>query len=294
MKTNFEELQVLVAVIDEGRLYRAAERLGLTVSAVSRSLARLERKLQTTLLIRTTRRVGLTEEGCAFLKSARAIIDSINNAEENLAKFRTAPIGRLRVTAPSTFMLHALVPVISGFRREYPMIELELSSNDDLRDLLEHRADLLIRMGEVNDHRFNVTPIGNYRHHIVAAPSYLDARTHLNCVSDLLSHSVIGLTQPGSLNEWPLKGIESPSNRITPNVSASSAETLLNLTLAGAGVACLADFATKGALADGRLVKLLPDVTEERHYPINIITHKNSIQTTRKSAFISYLRRAFS
>ena len=114
MKTTLDELQTFIAVVDSGAISRAAEQLGLTVSGASRTLARLEEKLSTTLLRRTTRRLELTEEGRAFLLRARQIIASVEDAEEHMAARQERPSGRLRVDAATPFMLHAVVPAVAG------------------------------------------------------------------------------------------------------------------------------------------------------------------------------------
>src|SRR5690606_11615168 len=130
MKTTLDELQAFVAVVDTGTITAASESLGLTVSATSRTLARLEGKLQTSLLRRTTRRLELTEEGAVFLQHARAILASVDTVEEQMAARRMHPAGRLRVDAATPFMLHVLVPLLEGFRARYPDVELELNSNE--------------------------------------------------------------------------------------------------------------------------------------------------------------------
>ncbi|WP_155033684.1 LysR family transcriptional regulator, partial [Burkholderia pseudomallei] len=146
MKVTLDELQAFAAVVDTGSITAAAQQLGLTVSATSRTLARLEGKLKTTLLRRTTRRLELTEEGRTFLNSARAIIDSVESAEEQMLARREKPSGRLRVDAASPFMLHVIVPLVRGYRERFPRVELELNSNEGVIDLLERRTDVAIRI----------------------------------------------------------------------------------------------------------------------------------------------------
>ena len=130
MKTTLDELLAFATVIDTGSITAAAEALDQTVSGVSRALARLERKLDTTLLRRTTRRLELTEEGAAFLAHTRAILASIDDAEEQMAARRQQPVGRLRVNAATPFMLHAIVPLVPEFRARYPGITLELDTDE--------------------------------------------------------------------------------------------------------------------------------------------------------------------
>jgi len=121
---NSDDLAIFVAVVDSGTLSAAAIHLGQTTSGVSRALTRLEEKLQTSLLTRTTRRMELTEEGRLFLARARAILASMEEAEEALRIRRQKPAGRLSVDAASPFMLHCVVPHVAEFRALYPAIRL--------------------------------------------------------------------------------------------------------------------------------------------------------------------------
>jgi len=175
MKTTVDELQAFAAVVDGGSITAAAEHLGQTVSGISRALGRLERKLETTLLRRTTRRLELTEEGRAFLAHARAILASIDEAEEQMAARRQKPAGRLRVNAASPFMLHAIVPLVAEFRQAFPQIELELDTDDLNIDLLERRTDIAIRIGELRDSTLHARPIATSRLRVLASPAYLAA-----------------------------------------------------------------------------------------------------------------------
>ena len=128
MKTTLDELLAFRTVVDSGSITAAAEQLGQTVSGISRALGRLEEKLDTTLLNRTTRRLVLTEEGSNFLQRARAILASVDEAEEQMARRRQQPSGRLRVNAAMPYMLHVIVPLVPAFRQQFPQIELEVVS----------------------------------------------------------------------------------------------------------------------------------------------------------------------
>ncbi|HZF84484.1 MAG TPA: LysR substrate-binding domain-containing protein, partial [Burkholderiaceae bacterium] len=175
MKTTLDELQAFTAVVDTGSISAAAEQLGQTVSGVSRALGRLERKLATTLLRRTTRRIALTEEGQAFLARARAILLSVDEAEELMAARRQQPAGRLRVNAATPFMLHAIAPLAADFRAAYPQIALELDTDEMNIDLLARRTDIAIRIGALRDSTLHARPLASSRIRVLASPAYLAA-----------------------------------------------------------------------------------------------------------------------
>src|SRR5450830_10971 len=163
MKTTLDEMQAFIAVVDSGSITAAANELGLTISATSRTLSRLEDKLKTTLMRRTTRRMELTEEGLTYLTQARAIVASVEASEALMSTRLSVPSGRLRVDAASPFMLHVIVPIVQGYRARYPQVQLELSSNEGIIDLLERRTDLAIRIGALKDSSLHASPIGGSR-----------------------------------------------------------------------------------------------------------------------------------
>ncbi|NUO88021.1 MAG: LysR family transcriptional regulator [Cupriavidus sp.] len=292
MKITLDDLLAFATVVDSGSITAAAQQLDLTVSATSRTLARLEEKLKTTLLRRTTRRLELTEEGQAFLHDARAIIDSVESAEEQMLARREKPSGRLRVDAASPFMLHVIVPLVRGYRERFPQVELELNSNEGIIDLLERRTDVAIRIGRLKDSTLHSRLIGNSRVRMLASPAYLDAHGHPRKAQDLGKHALLGFTQPESLNVWPILGADGEPYRIEPAVWASSGETLRQLALEGAGIVCLSDFMTAHDRESGRLVQVLARQTQDVRQPIHAVYYRNTAISARIASFVDYLAEA--
>ena len=175
-----------------------------TVSGVSRALTRLEKKLDATLVRRTTRRLQLTDEGELFLARARAILAAMEDAEESIARHRERPAGRLRVDAASPFMLHCIVPHVKAFAALYPEITLELTSNERIVDLMEQRVDIAIRHRRAagfdaacalaRQQRCACSPVRRIWRNMASRA------TSTNCCV----HRLIGFTAPESLNDWPL------------------------------------------------------------------------------------------
>ena len=289
MKTTLDELQAFAAVVDSGSITGAAERLGQTVSGVSRSLGRLEKNLDTTLLRRTTRRIALTEEGRAFLLHARAILASIDEAEEQMAARRQTPAGRLRVNAATPFMLHAIVPLVPDFCRAYPQITLELNTDELNIDLLERRTDIAIRIGALRDSTLHARPLGTSRLRVLASPAYLAEHGRPKTVSALGKHALLGFTQPDALNRWPLRGAHGDEWQIAPDIAASSGETLRQLALQGVGIVCLSDFMTAGDRARGDLVALLVRETVDVRQAINAVYYRNTQLAARIACFLDFV-----
>ena len=289
MKTTLDEMQAFVAVVDTGSLTAAAELLGQTVSATSRALGRLEAKLQTTLLRRTTRRLELTEEGATLLEHARAILDSVDAAEEQMAARRMRPAGRLRVDAATPFMLHVLVPLIEGFRARYPDVELELNSNEGITDLIEKRTDVALRIGVLKDSTLHARLVGTSRIRVLASPAYLARHGMPAGPEELGQHVLLGFTQPESLNDWPLRDIDGCTLRIRPTIASSSGETLRQMALADLGIVCLSDFMTREDRANGRLVQLFPEQTLDVLQPINAVYYRNTTLAARITCFVDHV-----
>lgn len=289
MKTSLDELLTFVMVVDTGSITAAAERLGQTVSGISRALRRLESKLDTTLLRRTTRRLELTEEGRFFLDRARQILAAVDDAEDEMSSRRQKPAGRLRVNAASPFMLHVIVPLVGGFRARFPDIELELNTSDQIIDLLEQRTDVAIRIGSLRDSTLHARPLGLSRLRILASPAYLKAHGTPKHVRDLARHNLIGFSQTETLNDWPLRHSQGDTLRITPGLYASSGETIRQLVLAGQGIACLADFMTASDQADGTLVPLLPKDTVDVRQPIHAVYYRNTQLAARIRCFLDFV-----
>lgn len=290
MKTRSEELQVFVSVIDCGSISAAAEQLGQTPSAVSRTLARLEGKLGTTLINRTTRRMDLTEEGRFFVLHARTILEQMSELEERLSLHRQTPSGRLRINAAAPFMLHAIVPWIAEFRALYPAIELELNTDDLIIDLLQQSTDVAIRIGELADSSLHARSLGCSPIQILASPEYLQRHGVPHQVSDLSEHCLLGFSSVDSLNQWPLRHPDGDSWRIRPQLTASSGETLRQLALAGQGIVCLSHFMTHEDIRAGRLQVLLNEANNGYRQPIHAVYYRNTQLALRIQCFLDFIQ----
>ncbi|OCZ77961.1 LysR family transcriptional regulator [Achromobacter xylosoxidans] len=289
MKTTLDEMQVFIAIVDCGSITAAADALQQTISATSRTMTRLEEKLQTTLMRRTTRRLELTEEGGAYLEQARKIIAAVEETEEQMRARRNQPAGRLRVDAASPFMLHVIVPLVPGYRKRYPKVELELNSNEGNIDLLERRTDLALRIGSLKDSSLHAVPIGRSRVRVLASPGYLAAHGAPKRVADLREHTLLGFSQLESLNEWPLEDADGQPLHIQPSIRSFSGETLRQLALNDAGIVCLSDFMTRADRQSGALRQLFPRQTLDVRQPVNAVYYRNTAISSRIKSFIDYL-----
>lgn len=290
VKITLEELRAWVAVVDSGSITAAAEQLEQTTSGISRALSRLESKLQTTLMHRTTRRLALTDEGAIFLEHARQILTSVERAEEQIARRRETPAGRLRINANTPFMLHVIVPLLAEFRQRYPQIELELNTDDIVIDLLEQQTDIAIRIGELRDSTLRARVLGSSATRLVASPDYLAKHGIPDSVAALSQHQLIGFSQLDTHNIWPVWQQEGEFLRIKPTMTASSGETLRQLALQGLGIVRLSDFVSREDREQGRLIDVLASETRELRLPVHAVYYRNQTLSSRVTCFLDFLQ----
>lgn len=286
MKSRSDDLHFLLSVVDSGSFSSAAEQLDASVTRVSRAVSRLEQSLNTTLLNRTTRKVGLTEEGRLFVAKVRDGLASLEEAEEQLAIRKQRPAGRLRVDAANPFLLHQIVPHVREFRAAYPHIELELTASDQIVDLLERRIDVAIRIGSLEDSTLHAKALGRSPLSVVASPDYLKRRGDCDSPESLAGHDTIGFTAPEALNVWHIgEGI-----RIRPTVRASSGEAVRQLCLGGNGLAYLSRFMIEKDLERGDLVELMGDqlVRPNPRELVNAVYYRNTTLSARIQVFLDF------
>jgi DNA-binding transcriptional LysR family regulator len=288
------DLRVFVRVMGRGSFSSAAKDLGLTPSAVSKLVSRLEDRLGARLLERSTRRLALTAEGEAFLARARRIVADIEEAEAEVMRLRGAPRGRLHINAGTAFGLHQLAPALADFLALYPEIDIELSITDRLVDLIEEQADIAVRSGHVPQGPFIQRKIADLQRVICAAPSYLARRGTPRTPADLKDHDCILVAGPG-LNRWPFKtrgGVD--VTEVRPRVSTDDAEAALRLAIEGAGIVRLSDVIVGSPLREGTLVPLLTETHHVEPFPLSAIYPAGRQRLPRVAVFLTFLRERFS
>ena len=288
MKSTFEELQVFVSIVDSGSIVKASEQLGQSTSGLSRILQRLESKLNVTLLERTTRKLSLTQEGQLFLERARKIINELNDAEELLLKSDHEISGKIRIDSATPFVLHVIAPLMQKFMQRYPSVEIELNSHDQIIDLLEHRTDVAIRFGQLNDSSLHARLLTQSRLYIVASSAYLKQYGIPRTAEELVQHQLIGFSYPKHLNTWPLK-LGHEYFTATGPIRASNGETVRQLALLHHGITCLSEFLVGQDLAQNRLVALFEDQIELQYQPIHAVYYQQEHLPKRVRLLIEYL-----
>ncbi|MGE8704081.1 MAG: LysR family transcriptional regulator [Achromobacter sp.] len=263
-----ESLSAIAAFVQAAELRSysdAARHLGVSASAVGKSVCRLETRLGVRLLHRSTRSITLTAEGAVFLERCRRILCELESAELELSETRQAPQGRLRISLPLVGML--VMPALTAFMHRYPAIELDVDFSDRLVDVINEGFDVVMRTGEPTDSRLVSRPVGNYRLLLVAAPGYLASRGTPRSPADLQHHACLQHRFPstGKLEPWPLtRDAGSPEWTLPVSMVCNTSAALLDVAVAGLGIACLPDFLVQPALQRGDLVSVLDGHVEHQ------------------------------
>ncbi|MBH2514294.1 LysR family transcriptional regulator [Serratia ureilytica] len=254
---NLSGVSVFVQAAETLSFVEAGRVLGISASAVGKSIARLENRLGTRLFHRSTRSMTLTAEGRLFLHRCQRILGELAAAEREISDTHSAPRGKLRVSLPLVGGL--LNPVLAEFIRRYPEIELETDFSDRRVAVIEEGFDAVIRVGDTEDSRLMRRQLGTFHLQLVAAPDYLHRAGIPLQPADLHGHAGLLYKFPstGKVEPWPLEGWEKRIETLAHRLVCNTVDTLIYLAESGQGIACLPDFAVKRALEQGRLQQIL-------------------------------------
>jgi DNA-binding transcriptional LysR family regulator len=288
---RFTELEVFVEVIERGDYSSAARSLKLTPSAVSKSVARLERRLGAHLLERSSRRMRPTRDGDALYSRAKQAVVAVAEAEASVSGSLGADGGDLRIHLPPTFAIHQVARLVPEFRERYPKIRLNFILRDELPDLAENRIDASIVIGRPEDSDLLVRRIGSSRWVICAAPTYLERHGAPLCLDDLANHECLGsslddLRKTRARSESPERsGLALPATCI----AANNGSMLQALAREGVGIVRLAEYHVSADLAAGRLIQLFAD-EEFDTQDIQIVYPPRMRTSVRLRLFIDFIQ----
>ena len=238
----------------------AASDLGLTPSAVSKLVRRLEARLGVRLVNRTTRKLALTAEGETYFHSGRRLIEAVDGLEQEVAASADHPRGLLRINTPVSLGIQHLAPALIEFHRRYPDVRMNISLTDRMVDFHAEQVDIAVRMGPLSDSRLMSRKIAEIEAVIIASPQYVERFGVPKSPADLAQHRCIVFTAPGR-GRWPFKTAD---GRVEPvdvvgTFASDSLQCILQLALQGAGIARLADFLVAEPIRSRQLVPLLVD-----------------------------------
>ncbi|PXA92386.1 LysR family transcriptional regulator [Nostoc sp. 3335mG] len=283
------EMEVFATIVERGSFSAAARLLGLTPSAISRVVSRLEGRLGVRLLSRTTRALALTPEGEAYHRSALRILRDLDETERSLAD-QAAPRGRLRVSATLGHSRKVIIPLIPEFLERYPGIQLDLSLTDTIIDLIEQRADVAIRIGPLLDSPLMARRLAESTRTVVASPAYLARHGVPQVPEDLLDHNCLGFNFRRAEPRWAFRrGDETFLLAVRGNIEVNSGEAMVQLVHAGMGIARVGSFHVAEDIAAGRLVALLEEYNPRDVETIHALFAGGATLPARVRVFVDYL-----
>jgi len=257
---RFHAMEAFVRVVDAGSFSGAARDLGVGQPSVSKLIASLEDRLQVRLLVRSTRRLTVTEAGQAYYERARRALDEALEAEAMARGSASGLEGRLRVCAPVTFSRLHMAPALGRFMALHPGLRLEIVMDDRSVDLLEENIDVAFRLGDLPDSTLTARKLASSDRLVVASPAYLQKREGPTVPSDLLAHEAILYAQPAGGAVWTFrKGAEVIAVTAPARLSFTAAEGVREAVLAGLGVTVASRWMFGPELSDGRVTPLLAD-----------------------------------
>lgn len=287
---TFEGVSVFVAVVEAGTFTAAADRLGHSVSFISKAVTRLEARIGVRLLNRTTRTLSLTDAGRLYFERCRQIVADAQAAERCVTLGQETPRGLLRLSAPVSFGLGYLRHTLPDFLAAYPDVTMEIESNDRFVDVVAEGYDVVIRVADLKDSNLVSRRITSSRGLTVAAPAYWDRRGRPTHPADLTDHNCISYTYKQAPNHWEF---HDPAGgrigvNITPRVLCNSAEMESGLAVAGLGVTRLPAFACAQELAAGLLEPVLEPYERPPHGVYAVYPHRQHL-SAKVRAFVDFL-----
>lgn len=281
LRANLNDIQVFMAVVDAGSFVAGGQTMGLSRSAAGKAIARLEQRLSVRLLHRTTRSLGLTDEGREFYRRGLQILASVDDAEASVAGDKGTARGVLRLTAPSAFGRRILLPLVPKFLVAWPEVQVEISFSDRLADVVEEGFDLAVRIGvTAPDTRLVSRTLARYRALLCASPAYLTARGEPHTVESLAGHEALLFSSRNQKQLWRLRDergewVKAP---VRGRLRLDSGEALHDAALAGLGIAYLPEFMIAEDLATGRLQQVLRAVEGEEVRIVALYPNKRLLE----------------
>lgn len=258
---NLNRLAVFVALVRAGSFTAAAEQLGTTKAMVSQHLARLESELGVQLVVRSTRKMSLTDAGERFSQECARILADAETVIAELGECRDTPMGLLRVAAAEDHGPSIVAPALAEFAERFPQIRVELVVGDGIVDLIAERFHLSIRIGWLRDSSLRAAKLASFRQCLVASPAYLAKHGAPSVPEELAEHAWIALTVLSSPTRWTFTCADSSEHHVQTRAVASVNSTLAAhaFVVSGLGVSVLPDYVVDKDVASGKLVALLPD-----------------------------------
>ncbi|HEY2227000.1 MAG TPA: LysR family transcriptional regulator [Xanthobacteraceae bacterium] len=285
---RLDAMAVLLAVVDAGSLSAGARRLGMPLTTVSRHVSDLEAHLRSRLLIRSSRRVALTEAGRSYVAACRQILEDVGEAERSAAGEYSKPKGDLVITAPIVFGRLHVLPVVLDFLRAYPDINVRLSLTDRPVGLLEDHIDLAARIGELPDSSLVATRVGTIRRMVCATPQYFAERGKPKRPEELAAHDCVTFQGLSAPDAWSFaNGKSDMAVAIHSRLVVNTAEAAIDAALAGVGITRVLSYQIAQARRSGALDIALENF-EPTPWPVSLVYPGQGRLPLKLRAFLDF------
>jgi DNA-binding transcriptional LysR family regulator len=278
-------METFVRIVEAGSLTAAAESLGMSVPAVVRSLAGLERAVGVRLLNRTTRRSSLSDEGREYYERCKRVLAEVEAADASLSSRRAVPAGRLRLTAPVMYGRMHVAPLVFDFIAKYPAVEVELLLLDRVVDLVEEGVDAALRIGHLPDSSLVAQRVGETRRVVCATPAYLRRVGTPRAPADLASHRCVVFTGLTAGVEWSFAGRPPQRVAIRPVLRTNQFDVAIDACLRGLGCGQFLSYQVEALVAAGRLRRILGDF-EPDPLPVHTVYPHARLLSPNVRAFV--------
>jgi len=287
---NFRAMAVFVQVVDSGSFSGAAEKLGITKSAVSQLISQLEEDLDTRLLNRTTRQLNLTEAGAIYLAGCRQMVEAAEAAHQGIGRYSQEPSGTLRISCSHEFAANHLIPLLGPFMERHPKLSLDVDGSDQVINLIEEKIDLAIRISHLDDSGMVIRKIGDLQVVLVATPTYLKRYGTPRTPDELVNHQSVAFTQLAQPYQLDLLGPEGQKSRVRlyGRARTNSAAAFREMVKSGMGIGHILKLNVKDELERGQLVQVLADYRSE-NIGIYAVYPQRSHLPLKVRAVIDYL-----
>lgn len=286
---RFEAMSMLLLTVERGSMSAASRDLRVPLPTLSRKLSDLEALLGTRLLIRTTRKLTLTDAGIAYVAAARRIIDQVDEAERAAAGEFVAPKGELVLTAPVLFGRLHVLPIVGEFLATFPEIDVRLRLSDRNVHLIDDHVDMAVRIGALPDSAMVATRVGVMRTVVCASPALLAGHGEPTSPQALAELPCVAFEMMGPAS-WPLHDAETGREvniPIRPRLSVSTAEAAVDAAIAGVGVTRVLQYQAANAIASGALRIVLPEF-EPAPLPVNLVHANRGLMPIKMRSFLDF------
>lgn len=287
---RFEAMSLLVAVTERGSLSEAGRALQMPLATLSRKISELEALLGTRLLVRTTRKLTLTDAGVSYLAAARRIIEQVEEAEREAAGEFTMPKGELALTAPMMFGRLHVLPVVADFLTAFPEITVRFILADRNVDLVDDRVDMALRIGRLPDSSMVATKVGTLRTVTCAAPSLLAARGKPCRPTELQGFPCVAVDTPMPSPSWRFRNPHSSAGldvTVVPRLTVTNPEAAAQAAMCGVGVARLLHYQVVDAVRRGDL-EIILDKYELEPAPVHLVHASRGQMPLKMRRFLDY------